>query len=301
MKKKVFALIMTVAVLGGTTGIYAQDKGSLYIDGKEIASTLAEDEAVLVPLRATAEALGYKVEWIAESKTVTLSKDGETITVAFTEKGYTLNSTPLTDGKVKISEGTTLAEVNTLANILNLSISINGADVDVITATEVKGEGTVKEITTDGGYSLVFEDSKTGEIILHIDEGNTKITDPEGNTLKKEDITEGSELEVVYGDAVMQSLPPQNVPKSIVVKEAPKAVEKLTITGSVIEKTEEYLVVESTDEKDSYDLVALVVSESTEGDGTKAEVGDKITAEFSPVMTRSIPPQTEAFSINLVK
>ena len=122
-------------------------------------------------------------------------------------------------------------------------------------------------------------------------------------------------LSLIHIYAMTMSIPPINNPVSIVVTSQPQEtpvteetveeetaaeLENLYISGEVTEVDETGLIVVTSDDEDvAYPVVALVVTDATEGDGVDAQVGDKVEASFSQVMTRSIPPQAEAFSINL--
>jgi hypothetical protein len=301
MKKRLLALALTGIIMTAPVGVFAQDNGSLYIDGQLVASTVTEDNKIMVPVRDAATALGYEVEWIAASKTVTLTKGAVYITFTIGTDGYTFARTaPMPLGKAaEIKNGTTYAPLELFTELMELDASIDEGDVNIVTVSELKGSGVVTE-STDGTIS--FEDSVMGEVLLHIGE-NTEITDSEGNAVSLADITEDSELEVVYGDAMMDSLPPQNNPKSITVLSLAEkqSEEYLTIKGEVTELEDGLMHVVSEDENALYPEVALVITDKTEGDGVNAVVGDKVEATFSYVMTRSIPPQSNAFTINKVK
>lgn len=299
MKKKIIAFTLTMALLTGAAGVNAaQDiNGSFSVDGKEI--TTVTDGMVCV--REAAEALGFKVEWIAESKTITLTKGAVYITFTIGEDGYTFARTaPMPLGAApEIKNDKTYVPVELFTELMQLTASTDENGINIITVNELTGNATVTDISSG---TITVKDKEIGEVVLHISK-NTKITDADGNAVKAEDITKGSELEVVYGDAMTQSLPPQNNPKSIVVitkaednAEDNAIMDTLSITGSVTAIENGMIIVES--DEDSNNTVALKITDNTNGN-TDVKEGDKVTAAYSPIMTRSIPPQSECFEINL--
>lgn len=295
MKKKIIAFTLTMALLTGAAGVNAaQDiNGSFSIDGKEITAV----SNGMVCVREAAEALGFKVEWIAESKTITLTKGAVYITFTIGEDGYTFARTaPMPLGAApEIKNGKTYVPVELFTELMQLTASTDENGINIITVNELTGNATVTDISSG---TITVKDKEIGEVVLHISK-NTKITDADGNAVKAEDITEGSELEVVYGDAMTQSLPPQNNPKSIVIitkAEDNAIMDTLSITGSVTAIENGMIIVES--DEDSNNIVALKITDNTNGN-TDVKEGDKVTASYSPIMTRSIPPQSECFEINL--
>jgi hypothetical protein len=301
MKKKLIALTIACTLLG-SVAVNAAQTGVLSIDGQKIATSYAEDNTIMVPVREVSEALGYTVDWIGESKTVTLTKGAVYITCTIGTDGYTFARTaPMPLGKApEIKDGKTLVPIELFTELAEMTASIDGTDVNIITETELKGSGIIQK-AEDGTISVI--DTELGEIVLHISD-DTEITDVDGNALTPDAIADGCEVDVVYGDAMMDSLPPQNVPKSIVIKNVAEndandnVTESLSITGTVSIDEDGNICVVSDDEAAPYKEVVLVVTEDTTGDNIAPKDGDKITATFSPNMTRSIPPQSTAFSIN---
>lgn len=299
MKKKIIAFTLTMALLTGAAGVNAaQDiNGSFSVDGKEITAV----SNGMICVREAAEALGFKVEWIAESKTITLTKGAVYITFTIGEDGYTFARTaPMPLGAApEIKNGKTYVPVELFTELMQLTASADENGINIITVNELTGNATVTSVSSG---TITVKDKEIGEVVLHISK-NTKITDADGNAVKAEDITEDSELEVVYGDAMTQSLPPQNNPKSIVVitkaednAEDNAIIDTLSITGSVTAIENGMIIVES--DEDSNNTVALKITDNTNGN-TDVKKGDKVTAAYSPIMTRSIPPQSECFEINL--
>lgn len=294
MKKRLFALIIGCTLI--SSAVVGAGEGIFSIDGKAVTSAYTDNDTIIVPVREAAEALGFKVEWMAQDKTVTLTKGAVTVSFRVGTDGYTFAKTaPMPLGRAaEIREGKTLVPIELFSEIMELPLSVDGDNVNVITVNNYTGTGTVTDL---GEGTITFEDSVTGEVILHIGE-NTAITDADGNTVSLEDIAKGSKIDVTYSPQMMQSMPPQNSPEAIVLTEKGKT-DELEITGTVTELTDGMAVVESDDKNAAYPQVALKITDNTKNEVGEIKAGDKVTATFSPVMTRSIPPQSECIEIKL--
>lgn len=311
MKKKIFAIALMGCFVFGVSGAYANvqdtpviisadEKDGVYVNGEVAGTFIKKGDKLLVPVRTIAEGLGYTVEWKGESKTIVLTKGAQYVTMSVGVDGYTVAKTaPMPLGAApEVVDGKTYVPYELFADLMEISATVNEDKVEFVNVEETKGVGVVK--STEG--EIFFEDEEIGEVVLNLGD-EVEITYADGSKAKAEDITEGCRLQVVYGDAMTMSLPPINNPKSIVIESKPvddvQPVENLSIKGTVKEIVDNMVVVESDDKDSSYPEVALRVTENTKADEVKA--GDMVEAEFSPIMTRSLPPQSEAFSIKVVK
>ena len=158
--------------------------------------------------------------------------------------------------------------------------------------------GLVSSVEKDdkGNTRVVFNDNEIGEVVLNLAPDfkvNYKTEDKE--------LKEGQYLEVVLGRAMTMSLPPMNNPKSVSV--LPKQVEdkedKDVIKGNAtiksVDKENNNILV--TDEKMGDVVLNLhddVKIEYKNGVGMHAydwmKEGQKLEIEYSPIMTRSLPP-----------
>lgn len=91
---------------------------------------------------------------------------------------------------------------------LNTPVSI-----EVISNEAEKGTGSVVEVSDE---EILFNDDVKGEVRLNKSD-NIKITDEEGNYRDINEITEGTKLTVIYGQAMTMSIPPLNNPVSITI------------------------------------------------------------------------------------
>jgi hypothetical protein len=247
MKKNISFVISMLAA--ATICASAVSAKNLVVNEKDInVQTVNDNNFELVPVRATAEELGFDVEWDGENKSVVLSDLPRYVTFSIGTDGYTFARTaamPLGHEPV-IVDGTAYVPVELFNKLLDYdveesddTIKINdnidvadevetgsAVDADVVendaendednNAEEVAVESTEVTVTEIGDGTITVNDEEKGEVVLAIDE-NFVITDSEGNEIPFEDITVNTVLNVVYGDAMTMSLPPVNNPESIVV------------------------------------------------------------------------------------
>lgn len=215
MKKK---LLCTLALIGAlSTSAFAAE--SVAINGTVIknSSVIEENGNTYISVRPIAEALGLNVDWISETKTVTISNGGPLyITFNIGENGYTFAKTapmPLSGAPVIINS-TAYVPADIITELLSYEIKEDGNILNIITEAEsAKAEGIVTDVTDD---EILFEDSVRGEVRLNKSD-NVKVTDDEGNAVDIDSITVDTKLVVEYGKAMTMSIPPLNNPISIVV------------------------------------------------------------------------------------
>jgi hypothetical protein len=243
MKKNISFVISMLAA--ATICASAVSAKNLVVNEKDInVQTVSDNNFELVPVRATAEELGFDVEWDGENKSVVLSDLPRYVTFSIGTDGYTFARTaamPLGHEPI-IIDGTAYVPVELFNKLLDYdveesddTIKINdkieiadevetgsAVDADVAeteednNAEEVAVESAEVTVTEIGDGTITVNDEEKGEVVLAIDE-NFVIIDSEGNEVPFEDITVNTVLNVVYGEAMTMSLPPVNNPKSIVV------------------------------------------------------------------------------------
>ncbi len=229
MKRKlilgaVFAALMSASVS-------AAEAKHMELDYSEIENSgvIVYNNIDYMPVRAVAEAMGLKVEWQGEAKTVIISNGGPLyITFSIGVNGYTFTKTaPVAyDGEPILENGVTYIPVDTFESLLGYDIVETETAYNIITiyneeeqpgasAETAVGEGVVFSVSEN---EIVINDSERGEVVLIISE-ETAITDSDGNPLDSEALAEGTKITVEYGEEMTVSLPPENNPVSIVVTE----------------------------------------------------------------------------------
>lgn len=323
------ALTLSTVLLTSSIVVYAnepllsinavQATNAISIDGiaLEGASTTTFDDHVYLPLRAVAEKLGYEVNWLAETKSIALIRGAHYITLSTLEDGYTFAKTaPMKLGFAPVlNEGVTYVPFEFLTDIMQLNavIEANNSITIVTETTEADNieQSTIEvvEVTiSDDINEILVNDSIKGEVRLNISEA-TNIKDEAGNTVGIEAIKTGMKLSVEYGEAMTMSLPPLNNPVAITVlgevTEDSESLNSITSEAVIdeivaIDEDFEHLIVTTA----SGEKLALIISAETKLDLPEEHelaVGDNITAEYSTAMTRSIPAQTQCYSLSLTK
>lgn len=284
-------------------GVQLEKKG--YMDGDKI----------MVPLRAIAEALGFEVEWVGESETVWLTRGANFITLQIGVDGYTFAKTaPMPLGKAPVEiEGTTFVPVDFADEILHTTVTIDPTGTVAITEAgeteetepQEAAQGLETAIISEVGEKSIVVDTLTGNtVVLNIGE-ETKLTGKDGEEIKITDLTKGMKVNVVYGPIMTASLPPQNVPVSVKIVEERESETSLAKVLAVDLEAQQIVTGEDVEKPETQ--VVFNVGEETKitKDGKEIELkdikaDDTIRVIHSIAMTRSLPPQTAAYEIEVV-
>ena len=161
--------------------------------------------------------------------------------------------------------------------------------------------GEILSVEKDGENTRVlFKDEEIGEVVLTL-APDFKVE----YTTEDKELMIGQSLEVVLGKAMTMSIPPMTTPKSvkvveklnqdIVEEETNQEVIKGTATIKSVDKENEKILV--TDEKmgdvilNLHDDVKIEYKNGTDLNAYNWMVeGQKLEIEYSPIMTRSLPP-----------
>lgn len=133
----------------------------------------------------------------------------------------------------------------------------------------------------------------------------------EKRVYKLDDLSIGMKISGTHAEAMTFSIPPQTVALTIDIKSEieDEEVNEFSITeGEISEITEDGYVIIKRNENDKYGLALVITDETVIKKGNEKriykqddlEAGMKISAKHSPAMTKSLPPQTSAFEINIV-
>ena len=309
--KRLLAIIAAMAVSAGSAAVSFADPITLTVDGTAVdGEVILIDNVTMLPLRAMAETIGYTVNWEAESGTVVLSGIADDITVKPVAADASVQARSI-EKSPEIHNDRTYVPVNFVNDVLGLACDID-SNGNVAVYTEIKEEEpelkrkvTINSIEEE---QISVNDEIIGEVILMIAD-ETKIS-KDGEEISLSDITKEDVLMVEYSPAMTMSLPPQCTAVSIEVltEEAAdsegEAAENVAFEGEISEITEDGMVIVISEENKIG--VALKISVKTQiahsvnkriYKAEDLEVGMKVSGEHSSMMTRSLPPQTEAFSI----
>lgn len=118
---KLRTLVVTaIAAAALSTACYAQDV-SVNVNGTVIdfpnQKPVVVDGRTLIPLRGVFDNMGYEIGWNGETKTVTLSKASDTITINIGESCYYLNGTSYSiDVPAQIINGSTMLPLRAIGD-----------------------------------------------------------------------------------------------------------------------------------------------------------------------------------------
>lgn len=266
-----------------------------FAEAKEI------DGVQMLPLRAVAEHFGYAVEWIEESQSVTLTKGAVYVIFSINENAYSFSRmapAQLEAAPVLVNGETTYVPQSFFTELLNLNAYTTENGVKMVQPRTV----SVVSMDTENNTITVMDDFY-GEVIVNITDETTASAN--GESVMAFYLGEGTLIEVEYADFMTMSIPPQTNAVAIEILNMPveedeaiaKDAEIVSIEGEQVTVTDEV-----------YGEVVLIVSEETEitANGEAAAVedlaaGQTVKVEYSEAMTRSIPPQSAALKIEIVK
>ena len=277
----------------------AASEPAAHINGGCIPSVeaITIDDITMIPLRFVGENLGYTVNWNGENQSIDLIQGASFITMQIGTDGYAFSRQahrPLGAAPTLVDDCTTYVPINFVTEMLGGVYNEVEANVyEIVTPSFV----TVKEIQEDG--SLLVEDEVRGEVLVLI--ADTTVIRAGEETATADAIKVGDALNVGYGATMTMSIPPQTTAKfirltDVVVEEI--EVEGVAFSGIITEITDEMIVLGNPAE--DADAIALILSEETEIEG-ELKVGDKVEGLRSERATFSIPPQSVALTIQVVK
>lgn len=233
--------------------------------------------AASVPVRETFEQQGFSVTWDQATKTVTLSKDGYSV------------SEPVGEN-ITLDYDTTYASEEFVNTILS-----------DYTREMLSTKATVKEVGT--GYILA-DTERMGEVMFMVDENTHYHHEMNRMLYTFADLQKGSSIKVYFSEAMTASLPPQVYASEVVFlnTESKLAVSELSQVFTVIEKGEGFILASN----EKMGEVVFMVDETTTFRHERnrrlytiadVEVGAKLQITFSEAMTASLPPQTHATDV----
>lgn len=282
-------------------------------------------EAVMLPLRAVAEQLGYTVKWNQADRSATISKDDMSAAVTTGAKDYGVNGiTASLPAAPELTQGQLHVPAAFVENALHASVAINTGSVSITTQAQ---EGQQPEqpmqqqtVQTTGVITAIHKDDKYASVhiqgigpdglVLNVSE-DTKYQSPDGTKLEWSDLRLGMTVEAEHSLAMTLSLPPQSGAYTLTVLDAELPGELLGTAGTIEEiRTDDqghvsYLVKgQGLTDLSQNDIVlrlsddtAIVDKEGKPVDQGSIKQGSKVIGFYQPVMTKSLPAISKAVKI----
>ncbi len=295
------AMIMTGAAFANETEVEVAEP---QVITPFVANVEVINDVEMLPLRSTAEHFGYQVDWYEESQSVSLTKGAQYITFAINTDAYSFSRTapqPLGAAPVLFNDCTTYVPKAFFTDLIGLDCSEHEDGLELALPNIV----SVIEITENG---ILVADEVYGEVLVLIGE-DTKIT-ANGEEASVEAIASDMLLNVKYSEQMTRSIPPQTVAVSIELLNLPVeneeiAEEEKAIGSAKINSVEDGAII-VTDEVRGEVIVFVTEETKITKDGSEVSANElkadmEITIEYAAHMTMSIPPQTNAVSIEIVK
>jgi hypothetical protein len=151
LKKLLVITILTLTTLGFfACTAFAAPAVSIFVDGKQVISDVAPQiiqSRTMVPIRFVAEALGARVEWVAEERMVTIDKDQTSIKLYIDKKDASKNGQDISlDVPATIVNSRTLVPIRFISENLGCKVDWDPKEYKVIITSE--------QVQTDSSPSI---------------------------------------------------------------------------------------------------------------------------------------------------
>lgn len=144
--------MLATGVLGASITSFAADDIKIFVDDKMLecpVSPIIENERTLVPMRAIFEALGAKVDWDGEKRTVTATRGEDVMKITIDSNELFKNDEAIAlDVPAKIVDDSTLVPVRAVSESFDAKVSWDEGTQSVIIATEVQPAETIAPTET---------------------------------------------------------------------------------------------------------------------------------------------------------
>jgi hypothetical protein len=298
----------------------AQTTASPYnvVANDQVIATAAfanKDKQIMVPLRETAEALGFKVTWHQDKQWAEVSlTDSPIWTLVQPELDqYAYNRMNVKLGAAPIQlAGRLYVPASFFNEILRSNISYEGNQVTITRQVEGvnmhKQQAVITHINND--KSLQINGAGMDGIIINIDE-ETVIRNRAGEQVELGELTLGLNIEVKHSMAMTMSLPGQTYAYEITALEETDKTDMLGTSGSITEVRQDdagnkSIVVQGMGMSEySQEHVILTINPDTiiidlQGnpvDQAQLTKDAMVLSYYGPALTRSLPPMGQAWKI----
>lgn len=172
MKKKVTIMLLLLLILLLPGSAIAAGPIDLYLNGEEIIPDVAPlmvQGRVILPARAILEPLGAQFVWDSKSRTVTIHKGANKVTLVINQKNATVNGIKYNlDAPASLTKGRTFIPLRFVAETFDSYVEWDGANRKVKVLCNESTKNNKKAVT---GY---YYDAKS---LLDIQDTRNKITD----------------------------------------------------------------------------------------------------------------------------
>lgn len=153
MKKRVFLILLILFVLSFPSSVLAAGPIDLYVNGEEITPEVPPrlvEGRVILPARAILEPLGATLLWDSKTRTVTIYKGANKVTLVIGRKEATVNGIKYgLDAPASIIQGRTFIPLRFVAETFDSYVEWNGQNR---TVKVIHNENTARQKTVVTGY-----------------------------------------------------------------------------------------------------------------------------------------------------
>ncbi len=276
---------------------------------------------MMIPIRAAAEALGYKLTWKPDSQSLEMIQGNQwlTLQIGQDQYGFAKMLVPL-EVAPELTNEKTYVPLSYFEKVMKLQVKTDATGTIHIDSKKQESGEQAANTTKQGTVTSITYRDKGGEIGLNgyghgvrlniSDE--TEIVSDTNQKLTLADLQLGMSIEAEHSPVMAMSMPPMTHAKKIIVKQSPAAQQTLGTAGEIEEITSSAegrtrLTIKGNKLSDgSHDTVILNVAGDTPVIGTKdnqpvaanqLKKGDKVYGFYGPILTKSLPPIGQAVKI----
>lgn len=303
--KKIMTLLLALGITASNM-VYADSPIATSADNQILIGNVSIERSYItddkgknfLPLKVVGEALGYEVRWFNDDRHVELVKGAQFITIKTNENYYTFSKM----APMKLSEtafiknGTTYVPVDFISEILHGNIYNNNGNLEITSNIDTQ--------VSTGGFVITKIDKQTiyttlneGEahIILNSD---TIIKDYQtGLDIDLSALAVGDTLKVTHPSIMLMIYPPQYNAFEI------ERINNVAFTEGIIESIQDDSILVKTNST----LIQFNIDKSTKLTGlsnspitlSSLRIGNSVKVYHSLAMTKSIPPQSFAFEVQV--
>jgi len=147
--KKILSSVLAAQLLlaSAVIPVLADGDISVYVDGEALkfdVPPVIENDRTLVPMRAIFEALGAKIEWDGETRTVTAGRGDDVLSITIgSDKLYKNDSPVALDAPARIINDRTLVPIRAISESFDAVVDWDAASRSVIISTQTAAEADI--------------------------------------------------------------------------------------------------------------------------------------------------------------
>lgn len=285
---------------------------------KEAPVYVNQQGVTMVPLRAMAEKMDYKVTWNQKTKSIEVAKGAQWTAVTIGKDQYNFGKMSLTLGTApEYHKGITYVPLAFAEQVLKVQVTVEKdgiIKIDELMHALTK-KGTIAKINLDAkGDKIkgsVLVNGYANGMILYIN-NDTVLVNQDNKPVSINDLRLGASVEFVHDEIMTMSMPPMTGAKKIVINDKDLAADVLGTAGEVMEvttsedgNTRVRIKGEKLNDQSFEEIVLSLNKETSIIDAREQQQltvealkkGTKVYGFYGPMTTKSLPPIGQAVKI----